>query len=89
MDEPLNEPRNPAAPGKGARHRNAHAGRRDVFPLVKPAALRMWLFSMLLLAVAAFGAWSMRVKTDPPVIRAIIRIELPQPNNTGGDTPSG
>jgi hypothetical protein len=32
----------------------------DVFPLVSAAALRLWLASALVLALAAGGAWAMR-----------------------------
>ena len=45
---------------------------RKIFPLATEAALRLWLTSTLVLAIAAGGAWAMRRPTDAAAPRLAV-----------------
>lgn len=51
-----------------------------VFPLASAAALRLWLISAVVLAMAAATAWSMRAQTPE------VRIALPPVEDTATPT---
>ena len=55
--------------GRDAKGRYGAMPPRKVFPLATAAALRLWLTSTLVLAIAAGGAWAMRRPNDPALRR--------------------
>lgn len=73
MDESSHEP------GSGPQ-----SGPESGTALASGPALRMWLVSVLVLALAAGSAWSMRAGPDRPTIRIV----LPQAQDPGNG-PSG